>query len=230
MIAMRTFGIAIVSAILLAMASALPVRAQELAAGNEMPMTVDHSAWDRILAKYVAASPDCINRVAYGRVTAADKKALKAYLTALQRVTPSALPADEGHAYWINLYNALTIDVVLDHYPVKSIRDIAISPGLFAVGPWKKALVSVEGKKLSLDNIEHDILRKTWADPRVHYAVNCAAIGCPNLMAKAFTAKALDEMLDRGARHYAAPGLKKQLSGVDRIGGYDYDWSLNEAK
>ncbi len=165
-------------------------------------MTVDHGAWERILSTYIVASPDRINRFAYGRVSAADKKALKAYLTALQGVKVTALKADEQRAFWINLYNALTIDVVLDHYPVKTIKDISLGGGFFAVGPWKKALVKVDGKALSLDNIEHDILRKVWRDPRVHYAVNCASMSCPNLMARAFTAPNLEQLLNQGARDY----------------------------
>ncbi|NOT41731.1 MAG: DUF547 domain-containing protein [Alphaproteobacteria bacterium] len=234
-------------------------------------MTVDHSAWERVLSAYVVVSGDGINRFAYGRVTAADKKALKAYLTALQGMKVTALKPDEQRAFWINLYNALTIDVVLDAYPVKTIKDISLGGGFFASGPWKKPLVSVEGKMLSLDNIEHDILRKVWRDARVHYAVNCASISCPNLMAKAFTAGNLDKMLTQGARDYvnhprgvrvragkvtlsriyswyrsdfgasdaevlrhvagfAEPALKKQLADIDTIDGYDYDWSLNEAK
>ena len=165
-------------------------------------MTVDHSVWERILSEYVVVSGDRINRFAYGRVSAADKKALKSYLTALQSVKVAALKADEQRAYWINFYNALTIDVVLDHYPVKTIKDISLGGGFFASGPWKKPLATVEGKALSLDNIEHDILRKVWRDPRVHYAVNCASMSCPNLMAKAFTAANLEQMLTQGARDY----------------------------
>lgn len=234
-------------------------------------MTVDHSKWAAILGRYVVASPDGLNRFAYGKVSTADKAALKAYLASLQQVKVTSLKADEQRAYWINLYNALTIDVVLGRHPVKSIRDISLGGGLFAVGPWKKELVSVEGKKLSLDNIEHDILRKVWRDPRVHYAVNCASVGCPNLMAAPFTAAKLDEMLTKGARDYvnhprgarvengklylsqiyswyrkdfgandaevirhistyAAPKLKAELARINTIAGYDYDWSLNEAK
>jgi len=232
---------------------------------------VNHSAWNKILAAYLVLAPDGINRFAYGRVNAPDKRALKAYLVALQEVKVSGFNEGEQRAFWINLYNALTVDVVLDHYPVKSIRDISISPGLFATGPWGKPLVAVEGRKLSLDNIEHDILRKVWRDPRVHYAVNCASISCPNLMAKAFTGPTLEEMLTQGVRDYvnhprgvtveagkatlsriyswyradfgkrdadvlrhiglyANPALKKQLAAIDSIDGYDYDWSLNEAK
>ena len=268
----------LVRAALLVLASLafVPAQAGELDAyfsthNQNATMTVDHSAWERILSTYVVASPDRINRFAYGRVSAADKKALKAYLVALEGVKVTTLKNDEQRAFWINLYNALTIDVVLDRYPVKSIKDISLGGGFFSSGPWKKPLVKVEGKALSLDNIEHDILRKVWKDARVHYAVNCASISCPNLMAKAFTAANLDEMLTQGAkdyvnhprgarasggkitlsriyswyrsdfgssdaevlRHiakYAAAPLKKALADVDTIDGYDYDWSLNEAK
>jgi hypothetical protein len=232
-------------------------------------MAIDHSTWQRILERYLSASPDGINRFGYARVTGADKAALKAYLGDMQRVKVSALSENEQRAFWINLYNALTIDVVLDHYPVKSIRNI--EGGLFATGPWKKEYVAVEGRRLSLDNIEHDILRKTWRDPRVHYAVNCASISCPNLLAEAFTGAKLDRMLTQGARDYvnhprgarvekgrltlsqiyswyrrdfgasdgeviahvagyAEPKLKAQLANIKTIAGYDYDWSLNEAK
>jgi hypothetical protein len=232
-------------------------------------MAVDHSAWQRLLERYVSASPDGINRFGYARVTVADKAALKSYLGDMQRVKVTALSENEQRAFWINLYNALTIDVVLDHYPVATIRDIG--GGLFVAGPWKKEYVTVEGRKLSLDNVEHDILRKTWRDPRVHYAVNCASISCPNLMAEAFTGAKLERMLNQGARDYvnhprgarvdrgrltlsqiyswyrrdfgssdgeviahvagfAEPKLKKQLADIKTIAGYDYDWSLNEAK
>jgi hypothetical protein len=163
-------------------------------------MTVDHSEWGRILGRYLKPSPDGINRFAYGRVSEADKSALKAYLAGLEQVKVTALEPNEQRAYWINLYNALTIDVVLDHYPVKSIRDIG--GGLFVAGPWKKPLVSVQGRRLSLDNIEHDILRKVWRDARVHYAVNCASLSCPNLMGEPFTGAKLEAMLNKGARDY----------------------------
>lgn len=234
-------------------------------------MTVDHSAWDKLLSAYVVASPDGVNRFAYGRVSKADKLALKSYLAKLQGVKVAVLAENAQRAFWINLYNALTIDVVLDRYPVATIRDISLGGGLFSVGPWKKELVGVEGRRLSLDAIEHEILRKQWRDPRVHYAVNCASISCPNLLGKAFTGATLEQMLTSGARAYvnhprgarivggrlrlssifdwyrkdfgssdadviahisayAEPALKQELSRIKSIAGYDYDWSLNEAK
>ncbi len=170
-------------------------------------MTVDHTAWDALLGRYVTPSPDGINRFAYGAVTQGDKQMLKSYLARLQEAKASALDDDEQRAFWINLYNALTIDVVLDHYPVKSIRDVVKG------GPWTTPLVTVEGKSLSLNNIEHDILRKNWADPRVHYAVNCASASCPNLMAQAFTGATLDAMLTRGARDYINHARAVALAG-----------------
>ncbi|MGR4000176.1 MAG: DUF547 domain-containing protein [Alphaproteobacteria bacterium] len=84
-------------------------------------------------------------------------------------------------AFWCNLYNSLTLQVVLQNWPVESIRNINISPGLFARGPWNAEIIEVQNQPLTLNDIEHRILRPIWKDPRIHYAVNCASIGCPNL-------------------------------------------------
>ncbi len=138
--------------------------------------------------------------MAYAHVSDADRKRLDRYIDDLTALAISAYSRDEQRAYWINLYNALTVQVILDHYPVKSIRQI--KPNLFSVGPWRKKLITVEGEQLSLDDIEHRILRPIWRDPRLHYAVNCAAIGCPNLQTEAYTAANADTLLDRGARAY----------------------------
>ncbi len=164
--------------------------------------TVDPSARDQVLQKYVTVGADGVNRVAYGRVTPADRQALNAYVAALAGTTVRELDRAEQLPYWINFYNALTVKVILDNYPVRSIRDIDISPGLFADGPWGKELVTVEGQKVSLDDIEHRILRPIWRDPRIHYAVNCASIGCPNLQTKAFTRGNAEALLEAGAREY----------------------------
>ncbi|MDP4855877.1 MAG: DUF547 domain-containing protein, partial [Desulfobacterales bacterium] len=163
---------------------------------------VDHSTWDRLLKAYLINGPDGVTLVRYGQVSAADRTALDHYIRQLMQTAVSRLNRNEQKAFWINLYNALTMKVILDHYPVKSIRDIDISPGLFSNGPWGKKLVSVEGESISLDDIEHRILRPIWKDPRVHYGVNCASIGCPNLQPEAFTAENTDELLDKGAREF----------------------------
>lgn len=166
---------------------------------------VDHSAWDKLLKAHVKPGNDGLNRVDYASFKKLGQEALKTYLLTLVRVDPARLDRKEQFAYLANLYNAKTIDIVLDHYPVRSIKDISLGGGLFAAftgGPWKAKVVSVAGVSLSLDDIEHDILRKVFKDPRVHYAVNCASIGCPNLQAEAFTAGRLDAQLDAAARAY----------------------------
>ncbi len=163
---------------------------------------IDHSAWDRLLDRYLVAGRDRVNRFAYGRVSVADRTVLDAYLARLAALPISRYGRAEQRAYWINLYNALTVQLVLVHYPVASIREIAISPGLFAIGPWGKRLVEVEGEALSLNDIEHRILRPIWRDPRIHYAVTCAALGCPSLQRPAFTAANTESLLESAARAF----------------------------
>ena len=138
----------------------------------------------------------------YEAVTTDDRNALKRYLDLMQTLPISRYNRYEQKAYWINLYNALTVHVILSHYPVESIRDINISPGWFSRGPWGAKLLAIEGEKISLDDIEHRILRPIWKDNRVHYAVNCASIGCPNLLPVSYTGQNLELLLDRGAREY----------------------------
>lgn len=166
---------------------------------------VDHSAWSKLLSQYVVASPDGINRVHYARFKREGLAALKGYITALGRADVAALDAPEQMAFWINLYNAKTIDIVLDAYPVASIKDIKLG-GSFAAaftgGPWKAKVVSVSGVGLSLDDIEHSILRGQFHDPRVHYAVNCASLGCPNLQPEAWSGRTLNARLDQAAAAY----------------------------
>lgn len=165
-------------------------------------VALDHGAWDALLRRYAVPGEDGIVRFAYGRVSAEDRLALDQYIRMLESVAVAHLDRSEQLAYWLNLYNALTVQVVLDHYPVASIRDIAISPGLFASGPWDRALTTVDGVALSLNDIEHRILRPLWRDPRVHYGLNCASIGCPNLPLAAITGADVDVTLEAGARAF----------------------------
>jgi hypothetical protein len=191
-------------------------------AGSER---VDHAAWDRFLKKYVVTdAPSGIHRVRYASVTPVDRKDLEAYIGNLQEVEVTRRSRAEQKAYWINLYNALTVKVVLDHYPVKSIRDINISPGLFSRGPWGAKLLTIQGNAVSLDDIEHRILRPFWKDNRVHYAVNCASLGCPNLQPDAFSPENTESLLEKGAREYVNHPRGALLEGdrlrLSRI----YDW------
>lgn len=186
---------------------------------------VNHGPWDRFLQKYVQDDPRGLNRVDYGGVSVADKESLGGYLQTLAATPVSKLNRGEQQAYWINLYNALTVQVVLDHFPVKSIRDIDISPGLFSDGPWGKKLITVEGEAVSLDDIEHRILRPIWNDPRLHYAVNCASVGCPDLSGRAYTAADMEAMLNAGAVAYinSPRGVRIKGNG-DIVASSIYDW------
>ena len=164
---------------------------------------LDHGAWTQMLERRLTPGNDGVNYIDYaGWLGSADRDRLTAYLSDLQSTNVDRLNRAEQFAYWANFYNAGTIQVILNHYPVSSIRDIDISPGFLANGPWGAKLFTVLGEQLSLDDIEHRIMRPIWRDPRIHYAVNCAAIGCPNLVPQAFTANGLEKMLEANARTY----------------------------
>ena len=165
----------------------------------EATQQIDHSGWGRFLGQYVLQGEDGINRVRYSQVSDADRQQLERYISALEQLPIRSYNAEQQLAYWINLYNAVTIDTVLQHYPVESIRDIDISPGFFADGPWGKKLLSIEGHQVSLNDIEHRILRPIWQDPRLHYALNCASLGCPNLSTSAYNADTIELQLDQAA-------------------------------
>ena len=163
--------------------------------------TINHTAWDALVNKYLARAESGLNRFRYGAVSSADKMVLADYLNALQAIRIGEYNRAEQRAYWINFYNAATVKVVLDRYPVTSIRDIKLG-GVFSGGPWSKKFLRVEGEDVSLDDIEHRILRPIWKDPRIHYAVNCASVGCPNLSDSAYSAGNFDGLAEAGARAY----------------------------
>jgi hypothetical protein len=163
--------------------------------------------YDALLRRHVVMGADGIARVHYAawRANAADRAALDAYVVELSARRPSSMPRAEAFAYWGNLYNAVTLKVVLDRYPVDSIRDIKsdswFDPRAYT-GPWRQLRVTVEGRRLSLDDIEHEIMRPTFKDPRVHYVVNCASDGCPNLLDRAWRAATLEADMEAAARAF----------------------------
>jgi len=180
-------------------------------------VTVDHSDWDHLLKAYLRPAEDGLNRVDYKRFKAEAHGEVKAYVRRLEAVDVPRLGRAEQFAFWANLYNAKTIDVVLDHYPVASIRDINLGGGLFAAltgGPWKAKIVKVNGEPLSLDDIEHVIMRGFFKDYRVHFAVNCASVGCPNLYIEAITGARLDAQLLAAGRAFV-----NSPRGVRLVGG-----------
>ncbi len=185
---------------------------------------VDHTAWDRILERYVVPDESGINRFNYRGVTPEDQKALDSYLGRLQKLKVSGLARRQQLAYWINLYNAKTVHIVLNHYPVTSIRKIHLGRFLKR-GPWKARVLKVEDKPLSLNDIEHRILRPIWRDPRIHYALNCASLGCPNLQRESFTAENSEALLNRGAKAYVnhPRGVAFKEDGSLRLSSV-YNW------
>lgn len=184
---------------------------------------IDHSAWSDLLNRFVVVQPG-VNLVRYGDFDQAATQQLDDYLTLLQAVPVSRLNRDQQFAFWVNLYNAQTVRTVLDHMPVSSIQDINISPGLFATGPWGAELMRVEDQPLSLNDIEHRILRPLWQDPRIHYAVNCASIGCPDLQPRAFMADTLEQQLNGAAEAFVNSERAIQINGDRLIVSSLYDW------
>lgn len=194
-----------------------------LAVAGRLARAAETDAYGALLARYVVASSDGINRVDYAawQATPADHQALTAFIAAEARRDPSAMPPAERFAYWTNLYNALTLAVVLDAYPVRSIRDIKSKGRLLdpksLFGPWRTRLVTVAGRRMSLDDIEHHALRAEFGDPRIHYAVNCASLGCPNLAARPWQATTLDADLDAAAHAYVNHPRGASVVGPGRL-------------
>ncbi len=167
---------------------------------------VNHGAWQDILTVYLRVHGSGINKFDYAslKANAKDTSKLTKYLDYLQELDPRTYSRAEQKAYWINLYNALTVKVVVDAFPVDSIRDICRdrAAGSECSGPWNEVRAKVAGQGLTLDNIENDILRPIWKDNRIHYGLSCASHSCPDLSGTAFTAKNTETLLDTGARKY----------------------------
>ena len=169
---------------------------------------IDHSAWQIFLDNYLVSNQlntesstiAGINLVRYAAVSKEDRGLLNNYLKKLESTAVSSFSRPQQRAFWINLYNASTVNLILEHYPLESITKISFS--FFSFGPWDEELLTVEGEELSLNDIEHRILRPIWRDPRIHYALNCASLGCPNLLPQAFTELNTESLLEQGARDY----------------------------
>lgn len=136
--------------------------------------------------------------------------ALNNYLDALAAVPEKDFEGWRRHqqmAFLINLYNAATLKLVIDHYPIRSIKNI----GGILKGPWKQKVVRLFGETVSLDYVEHGLVRPNYGEPRIHFAVNCASIGCPALRPEAFQASKLDTQLDEQARGFLRDPSKNRL-------------------
>lgn len=163
-----------------------------------------HAAWTALLQRHVRPKPGGhATRVHYAGL-AADRAELRRYLAALSSVTAGDFAAwtrPERQAFLLNAYNANTVELVLGRYPnLTSIRDL----GTLLASPWKPRWIPLLGRQVSLDDIEHGLLRQRGAydDPRVHFAANCASIGCPALRDEAYAAATLDAQLDDQALRF----------------------------
>jgi len=140
----------------------------------------------------------------------ADEKMLDAYLDQMAAIDPEKLSRNEQFAFYINAYNAWTIKLILTRYPgISSIKDI----GSFFSSPWKKKISRINGELLTLDEIEHEILRPRFQDPRIHFAVNCASIGCPKLISNPYEANTLEKQLDTVTRDFINNPDRNYLKG-----------------
>lgn len=162
--------------------------------------SVDHQIWADFLAEYRVLPEDGVARVKYSSVTNVAKQGLDRYVADLASVAVDQLDRDEQYCFWVNLYNAMTVQLILKHFPVPSITKIKTS--LLSPGPWKDTKVKVGGENVSLDAIEHRILRPIFQDARTHYALNCASISCPDLAATAFTPANKEQLLEDNAAAY----------------------------
>ncbi len=197
-----------------------PSAQQALPQGPSQPARGFYAAFlDRYLETRHA---DGIHRVRYAAVTKADRDALWTWLRAEAQRGPGGLGRDHQFAYWANLYNGLTLARVLDAYPISSILDIKRWPWSF--GPWDETLVTVQGEALSLNAIEHRILRPLFTEPRVHFALNCASLGCPNLAPRPYAGETLDDALQDGLETYLAHPRGLSLKGGQLTLSSIFDW------
>ncbi|UKM65208.1 DUF547 domain-containing protein [Flavobacteriaceae bacterium GSB9] len=160
---------------------------------------VSHHVWNDLLHNYVSTS----GKVNYKGLKKQEKDLGKYIKYLTENIPKSTWLKNETLAYWINAYNALTVDLILKHYPVKSIKDIK--------NPWKQRLWELGGKAYSLDKIEHDILRK-MDEPRIHFAIVCASYSCPKLQNEAFTPKQLDHQLTNATKDFLSDSSRNEIS------------------
>lgn len=155
---------------------------------TEKPNLLSHESWNVLLKKHVSVNGN-VNYKGFVK----DSVALNAYLKLLSNNPPDekTWTVNEKIVYWINAYNAFTIQLMIRNYPLKSIKNIS--------NPWDKKFISIGGQKISLGHIEHEILRKKFAEPRIHFAIVCASYSCPKLLNEAYNAKMVDKQLENQA-------------------------------
>ena len=181
--------------------------------------TLDHSHknWDQLLKKYVVIKDD-YNRFGYKllKSSSMDKQIFEAYLDELSSVSIADYKSFNNNqklAFLINAYNAFTVDVILSRYPIKSILNI----GFAGQGPWKKKNIDFLGSKMSLHQIEKDYLIDKFNAPEIHFAINCASIGCPSIQPYAFVAHEIDRQFDGSAKYFILNKSKNYYDSNNKV-------------
>ncbi len=126
---------------------------------------------------------------------------LKAYLSELEALSKNdfeGFSKNQKLAFWINAYNAYTLKLIIDHYPIDSIKDV----GSIFTGPWDQKFITLFGKEMTLNDIEHSTIRKDFEEPKIHFAVNCASKGCPSLKQEAYVGSKLDQQLESATKNF----------------------------
>ena len=170
---------------------------------------ISHEKWDQLLKKYVT-----VHGVVNYEGFLIDKQQIDEYLEYLNQNPPlDRWTTNEKLAFWINTYNAATVKLIVDNYPVQSIQDLQPTLRIpFIYDVWHKEFFKIGDKDRSLDEVEHEILRKEFDDPRIHFAINCAAVSCPKLRNEAYDAGKLDEQLNAQARYFINTNRYNQIS------------------
>ena len=172
---------------------------------------IDHSKWNSLLQSFVSDNGN-VDYFAFKN----NEERLEDYLEYLSENQPKKSSAkNEKLAYWINAYNAFTVKLIIDNYPIKSIKDIG--------KPWDKKFITIDGKNLSLNHIEHEILRK-MNEPRIHFAIVCASFSCPKLDNQAFTADKLEAQLTRVTKAFLADKNRNEISEKSIKISKIFDW------
>jgi hypothetical protein len=166
----------------------------------------DYRVWGELLSRYY----DPARGMRYGELQRREKARLQALRQQLAAVDPGQLTPADQLAYWINLYNVSIVALVVDHYPVESVRDLSTDP-IIRLNVFKKPSVRVKGGTLSLDEVEHQRIRTGFRDARIHFAVNCAAESCPPLRTEPYVGARLAEQLDDQTRKFLAGPLGARL-------------------
>ena len=170
-----------------------------------------HAAWTALVKKYVNEE-GLVNYKGFIN----DKAALQSYLDMLTANPPSeAWSKEDQIAYWLNAYNAFTVKLIIDHYPVKSIKDLGAKHQIIFINtPWDKKFFKIGHKTMTLNRIEHRILRQEYREPRIHFALNCASMSCPKLRREAYEGGRLNEQLTDQAKEFLRDKKRNELSAT----------------